>query len=459
MCKRKQQGATVVEEHANQRLRDLLREPRETLSVELKGWLDITQNAEHKAILAKAIIALANHGGGHIIIGFDETKDGIREAPGRPENFASYGPDQINAVVARFVEPSFHCEVHHLESPVDGLVYPVVIVPGGHFAPIRSKRDGPNGGTITKNTYYVRRPGPQSAPPENGREWDELIRRCITNAREDLIDRFRILMAGGAVAEAKPEKEEARVQDWLDASKSRWKQLVERLPANHGGRLTHGHFAIAYQLFSEQFEPRTGGELLEAMRQGVIRMTGWPPFWVPTRAGIAPYSYEGNIECWIGGDGDARDPGDADFWRASPQGQFFLIRGYQEDGAKELGRQFGTSFDLTIPTWRMGEVLLHAASMARQFGVPDAQVVLVAEWTGLENRELVAWANRNRMLWDGHRSRQDDYRTSLAVKANSIEDALPEIVDRIVRPLYELFDFFELPRDLVTQELAQMRRR
>ncbi len=39
------------------RLADLLRDPRETLDVELKGWLEIDGNAEHKATLAKALIA------------------------------------------------------------------------------------------------------------------------------------------------------------------------------------------------------------------------------------------------------------------------------------------------------------------------------------------------------------------------------------------------------------------
>ncbi|MDP6818944.1 MAG: hypothetical protein QF449_13000 [Alphaproteobacteria bacterium] len=57
-------------EDLTRRLADLLSDPRETLGVELKVWLDIVDNAEHKAILAKAIIALANHGGGHVIFGF-----------------------------------------------------------------------------------------------------------------------------------------------------------------------------------------------------------------------------------------------------------------------------------------------------------------------------------------------------------------------------------------------------
>ncbi|MCV0369525.1 hypothetical protein [Filomicrobium sp.] len=58
-------------------LQPLLAEPREDLSVEYKGWLDLRTN-DHRALLAKASIALANHGGGFIIIGFDEVEDVLR---------------------------------------------------------------------------------------------------------------------------------------------------------------------------------------------------------------------------------------------------------------------------------------------------------------------------------------------------------------------------------------------
>ena len=50
-------------------LQPLISEPREDLSVEYKSWLDLTRK-EHKATLAKVAIALTNHGGGFIVIGF-----------------------------------------------------------------------------------------------------------------------------------------------------------------------------------------------------------------------------------------------------------------------------------------------------------------------------------------------------------------------------------------------------
>jgi hypothetical protein len=48
----------------NLELGDLLAEPREALDVEVKEWLELT-DANHRALVAKEIIALAIHGGGY----------------------------------------------------------------------------------------------------------------------------------------------------------------------------------------------------------------------------------------------------------------------------------------------------------------------------------------------------------------------------------------------------------
>ena len=54
-------------------LRSLLETPSESPSVEYKSWLDLTQNPG-KAILSKAAIALANDGGGIIVLGMQKTR-------------------------------------------------------------------------------------------------------------------------------------------------------------------------------------------------------------------------------------------------------------------------------------------------------------------------------------------------------------------------------------------------
>jgi len=155
-------------------LESLIEDPRETLEIELKDWLDLGSKS-HRAKLAKELIALANHGGGHLVLGFDDTS--CTPIP-RPDGYTG-STDDVNGIVARFADPAFHCEVREAKG------HPVVIVPGGHKVPIRTKRSGPNN-EISQNVYYIRRPGPNSEPPQTGLEWDELLQRCQDNRDAEL---------------------------------------------------------------------------------------------------------------------------------------------------------------------------------------------------------------------------------------------------------------------------------
>ena len=51
--------------------------PREDMDAEYKDWLNLGLDKD-RATQAKAAIALANHGGGHIIIGFQEVEQTLR---------------------------------------------------------------------------------------------------------------------------------------------------------------------------------------------------------------------------------------------------------------------------------------------------------------------------------------------------------------------------------------------
>lgn len=69
----------------------------------------------------------------------------------------------------------------------------MIEVPGGHVAPIRADRS-PQGSALKDHAYYIRRPGPESAPPETGGEWETLIRRCLDNNHERQVEAFRRIL-------------------------------------------------------------------------------------------------------------------------------------------------------------------------------------------------------------------------------------------------------------------------
>ena len=85
----------------SQRLQDLVAFPREELAIELKPWLDL-KDGEEAAALGQALLALANHGGGFVLIGFAESEGSWSPAADRPESLAAYNQDAVNGIVARY---------------------------------------------------------------------------------------------------------------------------------------------------------------------------------------------------------------------------------------------------------------------------------------------------------------------------------------------------------------------
>jgi hypothetical protein len=96
--------------------------------------------------------------------------------------------------------------------------------------------------------------------------------------------------------------------------------------------------------------------------------------------------------------------------------------------------------------------------IATALGAEGADLICRARWTGLEGRKLVSHGNPRRMISDRYRSGQDEYTTEQRVAVSAVASSLPEIVYKMLSPLYELFDFFVLPTSLVEQELAELRR-
>ena len=446
------------------RLGDLLVEPREDLDLEVKNWLDLRGDTSHKATFAKAAMALANHGGGFILLGFEDGDAGMIEAADRPKALTAYSQDVVNGIVERYCEPSFHCEVRFESSPA-GSVFPVVKVPGGHRVPVRAKKSAPQEKIFRKNDIYVRKPGPRSEAPHSTQDWDDLLSRCLENRGDELVSQLRRVLAG-LEPRPQPEDPDERLDRWAQECFGRWSELIEDLPPEVGARFPHGHCSFAYEVVGGAGKA-TLQELPEVLRASVVRHSGWPPFWYPTRQEIEPYPFNGAVECWLGGDKAAvmgRDAAYSDFWRIAPDAFAYLIRGYQEDGG-DIGQagpravEAGTVFDVNLPVWRAGEALLHAAIFAENLLGRSTTVRFLAHYTGLSGRSLVSLTNPLRPVHRERVSRDESIRLAVEAESEAIAANLPEIVHELLAPLYALFGFFDLPTSLVAGELEKMRSR
>jgi hypothetical protein len=449
-------------EISRERIADLLVDPREGLDFEVKNWLDLRGSNEDKATFAKAVLAISNHGGGFIALGLQEKIGEVVEAENRPATLDGYSQELVNGIVQNYCDPPFHCSVHIVSSPA-GALFPIIVVPGGHRVPVRARRSGPNGITVTNNAIYVRKPGPRSETPQSAQDWDELLGRCLRNRRDDMLDQIRDLITG-AVPQVVLPPEPARLDEWIRTSFGRWHGLVDRLPAGVGPRLSNGRYCFAYEIIGERRQIVLG-RFPEVLRASEVRHTGWPPFWYPTRRGIEPYPIDDAIECWLGGDQQTpvedRDAAHSDFWRIHPSGMAFLLRGFEEDGMVEERQGRGplapaTVFDIALPIWRIGEALIHARSLATNLFDGPTTVRFIAKYEGLAGRTLAS-INGRRYVSQGRVARQDSIALTTHVETQAIETNLPEVVLPLLSPLYALFDFFELPMQLVVDELGRLK--
>lgn len=263
-----------------------------------------------------------------------------------------------------------------------------------------------------------------------------------------------ILQVVGLVAKPSPV---AALEEFRMAADRRWEELVAALPPAAPGRMENGHYTFYYQIAG--VPAASSRQMQDALRKADRKYTGWPPFWLPTRQAIAAYPFDEGLECWLGKPDTERafdDPAHADFWRASLDARLYLRRGFQEDSTDVLPP--ATIFDLTLPIWRAGEALLHAHHLGEALEAgPDAQVEFRARYTGLAGRELKSWANPHRTMFDDHRCRTGHAESAVQSGAAEIADRLPELVHRLLAPVYELFDYFELQPAIVAEELGRLR--
>lgn len=437
---------------AERGLEALVHHPEESLDVEIKDWLKIDEGA-HKADLAKAILALANHGGGYVVIGFRQVSGVYQPTTPTPEIASLYDQDRINGLVSKYAEPPFHVECHQVQGELG--IHPVIVVPGGHSVPIRCTRFGPEERHIKQNAYYIRRPGPASEEPRSAQEWSDLIRRCVIADKDNLIETIRSIL-NPAISERNSSLPTVNLHsNWIDKVHERFKELIlTKYKEINSSPFKNGYWLGAYSFFPK-INGITLSELNKKLNSIVGHETGWPIGLIMTREGAQPYAHDGCIEAWLGNVFEA--PDSADFWKLSPEGNFVVYRGYQED-ANEHKHKPGTVLDFTIPLWRVAELLLHGYRFAEEFSLHDLSMQVTIKWSGLEGRLLTSFSNR--YFAPNRRScKQNIVESNYIIEDVSMIDTnLAEFVEEITRPLYEIFDFFSVPKQTIQNEIKLMRK-
>lgn len=270
---------------------------------------------------------------------------------------------------------------------------------------------------------------------------------------------FDILRVVGLVQET-PESgaQEIFVRDAF----ARWRDLTAGLPDDEAfGRFPNGWYRIDYAL-EGNLRTVELHQLQELLAKAKVPYTGWAMFWIPTRPELVPREIDGVLECWLSPSAlNIKEGAHSDFWRAAPTGRMFLIRGYQEDDQETFPPK--TVFDPTLPIWRLGEALVHAARLSMLLRRSEADHITVrfrALYTGLLGRVLRSWANPlSDFAGLGTAATSDEAILELVVPAADIESRLAQHVFPLVASLYERFGVTGLSLDRVAAEIQRMQQR
>lgn len=375
----------------------LIDNPQETLGVELKAWLDLS-NPVHRANIARHICAMANYGGGHIVFGFDDNL-----SPSEDAGVAStYNRDSISAIVKRYLTPPIQCAVHLIRNR-SGADFAVIVVPGHGRMPVVAKADGPQDRGrpqgILQGVHYIRQQGPESAPITVN-EWGPLIRRCLVYDRESLLQDISSLVqprlgtSSGAYE---------RLDSWDERTNQRFIGLVSEPPSiDWRVPLIENSYRLSYTIVRDPNESIPPRDLVKVLKdvnrelQDTVR-TGWSMFYPfdgdHLRPALMAENSDGSgdevLEANLLGDGSF-DISLPDYWRVSSDGRASIVRAYREDRTRselDTGRTAGTWLSPETVVRETTEFLTHAKLLARNFASATS-VQFKVTWSGLRRRHI-----------------------------------------------------------------------
>lgn len=179
------------------------------------------------------------------------------------------------------------------------------------------------------------------------------------------------------------------------------------------------------------------GELLRVADNAQIHTFGWPIGVVLHREEYRPRPKTDGIV----GEIDIGDRGSYDYWALRRDGTFYLLKNLFEDMRKPGQIFFNTR------VIRVTEVLLYAVRLYSGFKVPlDSRILIGIRHGRLKDSVLTAVGRRH--LYP-RKSTEDEVYTEVETTFEKIEPDLVDLVEKFIRPLFVIFDFFEVNRKIL----------
>lgn len=451
-------------------LNELIERPSESLAVEIKNWIRPGESAG-AAKIVKAALALRNYGGGYLLIGFNDESLEPDQANVPEDIRQTYHQDVVQGLVTKHASEPFEVAVDFV--PRGDYLHPVIVVPAGVRTPVASKADlydEARKRLIAVDDVYVRTLLANNTPSSakaSWKDWSRLAEVCFDNREADVGRFFRrhlsaitpdmvssLLSSLGEPTQV-PTLDE-RVRELLDAGKERFDvaTIGKDLPK-------HGSWEVACVINGDVPTHHATRDFLRLLDQNNPQYTGWP-IWLDSTQfqdrESRPRVNHGAWETLVVTDPSVDPFGHIDFMIVDPSGKFYLRRALEDDINGGPNRpKVGVALDFGLPIIRVAESIAVGLAFARSMGCSiDTTLGFGFRWVGLRDRMLSSWAQPARFIPPGRQAYQDEVIEIVHVPLDLPLSALPTYVEAIVKPLFAVFDGFDISRNVIADLVERL---
>ena len=455
------------------RAEELVARPTESLNIELKRWLDLSDPA-HAAKVVRALMALHNRNGGQLAIGFDDKTR--RPAPGAPPDTRSaYHEDDVQALVSKHSSRKFEVLMDYVDR--DGVLHPVMSVDPGVRIPVMvTAAMTDQGKTLLGRGEIPFRTlnsnGTPSTAALDHRDLEALMEICFENREADVgrflrrhlgsvegVAALRGLVGAFTPAETGPTLEE-RCSEALAKGQDRFRALAASVTdAELEEALGWGAWEVAVVMEPAVAAAAADGHLYDRLVAANPSYNEAWPVWGDTRSfndpAFRPVQRAGGWETFVAGTA---------FWtmlefaRLEPEGVLYLRRLLDDDASAEARKaRVGATLEPGVVVDRVAETMAVGLSYAKVMaGDGDGRRLgFLFRWTGLKDRRLSPWSDPFRLPLD-RRADDPDVTAYQEIALETSPSALAPFVQTATAGLFAAFGGYSIPLPVIERRVANL---
>ena len=420
----------------------LLTSPGERQDVEYKASISFAANSEFDLKLVKHILGMANIGGGWIVIGHEDGT--LQPDPNHSDDVTdTYDTTLLSAAVNKVIEhgQTVRLVVHKELNPRTRLTYPVIRVQGFERTPFicRSTKPDNKKPVLQEGKVYIRRPGAETTEIQTSEDWDELLKRCVSQRRGEFLSEFADMARRMIAGDATPTPDaKAALENWMDRRKAA-SSMLQSLPDGNG------YIEFAQMLVRPDGVEWRLVDLRRAAESARLPYVGWRDGLVVTQEGI---EFNGELPAWVPGSYLPKH------WHIGKDGKFYASMLFSEDGSSNPTRVLYVDEAINRITGmvRKGTALYEALQIR-----PTDPYLLCVRHSGLADRSSSNLSDL--YLHESHVARVEFHNLDQEVTLDSVKGGEIELISKIANSLFELFGFLNFSDNLIDRTVQQTKQR